>query len=220
MSISRNIARIRQDIPPHVTLLCVSKFHTEEAIREAYQAGERNFGESRVQELLRKAETLPKDIRWHFIGHLQTNKVKQALSVVSLIHGIDSFRLLEAVSRGAIRPVDVLLEVHIAQEESKQGFSAQELEDMLEAGLWKRLPNVRICGLMGMASLTEDTAQIDREFGALQALYERIKAHYFADAPYFNTLSMGMSGDYRIAIRHGSTLVRIGTSIFGERNYE
>ncbi len=218
MSISQNIQSIRATLPKGVELLCVSKYHSVEAIREAYAAGERLFGESRVQELLQKREVLPKDIRWHFIGHLQTNKIRMILPFVDLIHGVDSWRLLEAIDKEAVklqleRPVRVLLEVKVAQEETKYGFTATELLAGLEQKILG-LKYVQICGIMGMASNTEDKGQIEREFGTLQSLFVELKAAI----PTMQILSMGMSEDYPLAVEKGSTLIRIGSGIFGERN--
>ncbi|MBQ8100050.1 MAG: YggS family pyridoxal phosphate-dependent enzyme [Paludibacteraceae bacterium] len=224
MSVTTNITALRQTIPDGVTLLCVSKFHPAEAVAEAYRAGERDFGESRVQELTGKVPVLPSDIRWHFIGHLQTNKVRQIVPFVHLIHGVDSLHLLRAIEAESRReerpePVRVLLEVHVAQEASKQGFSKEELLDLLQEGSWRDMTHLHICGLMGMASLTDDNEQIRSEFRGLHELFSDVKHRWFAGEPTFSILSMGMSGDYRIAIEEGSTMVRIGTGIFGERNY-
>ncbi len=216
MSIQSNISSIRATLPKGVDLLCVSKYHSVEAIQEAYAAGERQFGESRVQELLQKREALPKDIRWHFIGHLQTNKIRMILPFVDLIHGVDSWRLLEAIDKEAAklqleRPVRVLLEVKVAQEETKYGFTAEELRSFGVKNQEPRIKtNVEIVGLMGMASNTEDTAQIAGEFATLQRLFEELKPAI----PTLQILSMGMSEDYPIAIANGSTLVRIGSGIF------
>ncbi len=220
MSIQSNISSIRATLPKGVDLLCVSKYHSVEAIQEAYAAGERQFGESRVQELLQKREALPKDIRWHFIGHLQTNKIRMILPFVDLIHGVDSWRLLEAIDKEAAklqleRPVRVLLEVKVAQEETKYGFTAEELRSFGVKNQEPRIKtNVEIVGLMGMASNTEDTAQIAGEFATLQRLFEELRPAI----PTLQILSMGMSEDYPLAIANGSTLVRIGSGIFGERD--
>ncbi len=218
MSISQNIESIRATLPEGVELLCVSKYHSVEAIREAYAAGERLFGESRVQELLQKREVLPKDIRWHFIGHLQTNKIRMILPFVDLIHGVDSWRLLEAIDKEAAKlqlekPVRVLLEVKVAQEETKYGFTVEELAPLPSPHRGGKLQHVEIVGLMGMASNTDDEEQIAQEFGTLQSLFEELKA----TIPTMQILSMGMSEDYPLAIEKGSTLIRIGSGIFGER---
>ena len=222
-----HIAAIRQHIPQGVTMICVSKFHPNEAIIEAYQAGERDFGESRVQELLPKYEALPKDIRWHFIGHLQTNKVKQIVPFVHLIHSVDSLRLLECINREAEkiqRKVRVLLEVHVAKEETKSGFTPEELLS-LDLPL-SSLNHVEICGLMGMATNTDDQQEIRRCFQAIRQLADTCLSRYHADTTSTGytedterIISMGMSDDYLLAIQEGSTMVRIGSSIFGERHY-
>lgn len=220
--IGERIKEIRNELPEGVRLVAVSKFHPNEAIEEAYRAGQRIFGESKVQEMTAKYESLPKDIEWHFIGHLQTNKVKYIAPYVSLIHGIDSYRLLSEVDKQgakAGRTLDVLLQIHIAQEETKFGFTPDECRQLLADGAWKALAHVRICGLMGMASNTDDDAQVSREFEELHALFTEVKTTWFADVPAFKELSMGMSHDYPLAIRAGSTLVRVGTKIFGERDY-
>ena len=213
MNIASNIASIRTTIPDGVTLICVSKFHPVEAIMQAYKAGERDFGESRVQELLPKYEALPKDIRWHFIGHLQTNKVKQILPFVHMIHSVDSIRLLETINREAEkigRRIKVLLEVHIAKEETKSGFTPEEL---LTLDIQLSTFNcVEICGLMGMATNTDDEAEWRRCFRAIASL----ASHLITSSP---EISMGMSDDYLVAIEEGSTMVRIGSTIFGSRGY-
>ena len=214
MSVAQNIAAIRTHIPAGVTLLCVSKFHPTEMIAEAYSAGERDFGESHVQELVRKHDFLPKDIRWHMIGHLQTNKVRAIVPFVYLIHSVDSQHLLAVIQREAARinvVVNVLLEVHVAREETKSGFTPDELQALLDGGVLAQMPNIHVEGIMGMATNTDDTAEIQRCFDALSAIYH---AH-----PEWNTLSMGMSEDYLQAIASGSTMVRIGSAIFGERQY-
>ena len=222
MSITENLRQVLADLPQGVRLVAVSKFHPEEAILEAYGAGQRIFGESKVQEMSLKHEALPKDIQWHFIGHLQTNKVKYIAPYVALIHGIDSFRLLAEVEKQgakAGRTIDVLLQIHIAQEETKFGFSPDECRQMLAEGQWKTLPHARICGLMGMATNTDNMEQVRDEFARLAALFKELKGEWFADAPWFKELSMGMSHDYPEAVRAGSTLVRVGSKIFGERDY-
>ena len=222
MSITENLRQVLADLPQGVRLVAVSKFHPEEAILEAYEAGQRIFGESKVQEMSLKHEALPKDIQWHFIGHLQTNKVKYIAPYVALIHGIDSFRLLAEVEKQgakAGRTIDVLLQIHIAQEETKFGFSPDECRQMLAEGEWKTLPHARICGLMGMATNTDNMEQVRDEFARLAALFKEVKGEWFADAPWFKELSMGMSHDYPEAVRAGSTLVRVGSKIFGERDY-
>ena len=222
MSIAQNIQEIRKNIPANVSLVCVSKFHPENAILEAYNCGERIFGESRVQELLAKQTKLPADIQWHFIGHLQSNKIKLILPTVSLIHGVDSFNLLKEINSRALkagRVVSCLLQVHIAREETKFGFSMEEIRQMLSGNEFGSLENVQINGLMGMATLTDDKEQIRAEFRTLRQLYDKLKREYFQNNENFLELSMGMSDDYQIAIDEGSTMVRIGSSIFGMREY-
>lgn len=222
MSIRENINKIRSHIPDRVKLVCVSKFHPDEAIAEAYESGERVFGESKVQELCGKYERLPKDIHWHFIGHLQTNKIKNIVPFVELIHGVDSYKLLAEINKQAAkanRKVNCLLQIHIASEETKFGFSEEEITAMLEAGDWKQLEYIQICGLMGMATFTENKDQVKSEFHLLSTLFGQLKGRFFADSPYFSEISMGMSDDYLIAIEEGSTMVRVGSSIFGVRNY-
>ena len=202
--------------------MAVSKFHPNEAIEEAYRAGQRIFGESKVQEMTAKHDSLPQDIEWHFIGHLQTNKVKYIVPYVALIHGIDSFKLLAEVDKQAAkvgRRVDCLLQLHIAREETKFGFSFDECRQMLAEGQWRQLQHVRLCGLMGMATNTDNTTQIKEEFESLSQFFREVKATWFADDDAFRELSMGMSHDYHEAIAAGSTLVRVGSKIFGERIY-
>ena len=184
--------------------------------------GQRIFGESKVQEMTAKYESLPKDIEWHFIGHLQSNKIKYMIPYVAMIHGIDTYKLLAEVNKQAGkagRTVNCLLQIHVAQEETKFGFSPEECREMLDAGEWKALAHVRICGLMGMASNTDNIEQINGEFRLLSSLFKEIKENWFADSDVFRELSMGMSHDYHEAIASGSTLVRVGSKIFGEREY-
>ncbi len=222
MSIAENLKQVLDELPPEVRLVAVSKFHPNEAIEEAYQMGQRIFGESKVQEMTAKYESLPKDIEWHFIGHLQTNKIKYIVPYVAMIHGIDSYKLLVEVNKQAAkvgRVINCLLQIHVAQEETKFGFSPEECKDMLSEGEWKTLTNVRICGLMGMASNTDDVEQINKEFCLLDRLFQEIKSTWFMNTSTFRELSMGMSHDYHEAISAGSTLVRVGSKIFGERNY-
>ena len=222
MSILQNLQEIRTHVPEHVKLVCVSKFHPENAVMEAYKAGERIFGESRVQELMEKQPNLPADIQWHFIGHLQTNKIRYVVPFVSLIHGVDSFKVLREINKQAEiagRVVHCLLQVHIADEETKFGFTAGELKEMLDSDEFSKLKNIEIDGLMGMATLTNDTSKIRHEFRSLKNLKDEIKQLYFVHNESFNELSMGMSDDYKIAIEEGSTMIRIGTSIFGTREY-
>lgn len=220
MSIAGNIKKVRDELPEGVRLVAVSKFHTNEAITEAYEAGQRVFGESKAQEMTAKYESLPKDIEWHFIGHLQTNKIKYIIPYVSLIHSVDSYKLLTEINKQAAkvgRTVDCLLQLHIAQEETKFGFSLDECRKMLADGEWKKLGNVHICGLMSMATNTPDVKQIEREFGLLSSFFQEMKTSCFTHMECFRELSLGMSHDYHEAIAAGSTLVRIGSNIFGER---
>ncbi len=220
MSITSNLHKELESLPEGVKLVAVSKFHSVDDIMEAYVAGQRIFGESRVQELIPKHEALPKDIEWHFIGHLQTNKVKYITPFIHTIHSIDSFKLLEEVDKSARqtgRIINILLQIHVAQEENKFGFSEEECLEMLSKGEWKALENVQICGLMGMASFTENTEQIRKEYQSLALFFRKLKSKHFSDCQYFKELSMGMSDDYPIAVEEGSTMVRIGTGIFGTR---
>lgn len=213
--IQQHIASIRANTPEQVTLICVSKFHSHEAIMEAYACGERDFGESRVQELLPKYEALPKDIRWHFIGHLQTNKVKQIVPFVHMIHSVDSVRLLETINKEAEkigRRIKVLLEIHVAKEETKSGFIPEEFLS-LNTKL-STLNYIDICGVMGMATNTEDQEEWRRCFREIKSLASHLSP--MASSP---EISMGMSDDYLMAIEEGSTMIRIGSTIFGERQY-
>ena len=222
MSIQTNLKEVLATLPPHVRLVAVSKFHPNEALQEAYDAGQRIFGESKVQEMTQKYESLPKDIEWHFIGHLQSNKIKYMAPYVAMIHGVDSFKLLVEINKQAVkvgRIIPCLLQIHIAQEETKFGFSFEECKEMLASGEWKELKNITLCGLMGMATNTEDEKEIRKEFQSLGKFFQTIKQEYFSEAPDFKEISMGMSDDYPIAIEHGSTLVRVGSRIFGNRYY-
>ncbi|MCD7931162.1 MAG: YggS family pyridoxal phosphate-dependent enzyme [Tannerellaceae bacterium] len=220
MSIAGNITQIKKSLPKGVTLVAVSKFHPVEALTEAYEAGQRIFGESRAQELKAKQAVLPNDIEWHFIGPLQSNKVKDMAAYIHTIHSIDSLKLLQEVNKQATkhhRTIRVLLEIHVAREESKHGFSAEEVCNLLANEAWKTLTNIRISGLMGMATFTEDETQVRSEFRQLKELFDSIRTTFFPDDPEFSTLSMGMSDDYKIAIAEGSTMIRVGSKIFGER---
>ena len=222
MSIQSSIQELRQHIPSDVKLVCVSKFHPAETVMEAYDAGERIFGESRVQELVQKQPELPADIQWHFIGHLQTNKIKFIVPFVKLIHGVDSWKVLNEINKQAekaAKKTACLLQVHIADEETKFGFSEEELIDLISGDEMIKLQNVQIAGLMGMATYTEDENQVRKEFRSLKILFDKIKSEYFSDDDAFCELSMGMSQDYQLAIEEGCTMIRIGTSIFGEREY-
>ena len=217
MAIGAKIKELQASLPQGVTLVAVSKFHPIEALQEAYEAGQRIFGESRVQELLVKYEVLPKDIEWQMIGHLQTNKVRQIVPFVSLIQSVDSVRLMECINREAERigrVVDILLEIHVAQEDSKTGWKYEELADYLQSETFSELRNIRVRGIMGMATNTDDEAIIRADFEQLAKHYDDLKPRFGEE---FDTLSMGMSDDYELAIECGSTMVRIGSSIFGNR---
>ncbi len=220
--ITENINRYRASLPEGVKLCAVSKFHPETSIMEAYGTGQRIFGESRVQELLPKFQNLPTDIEWHFIGHLQTNKVKYIAPFISLIHSGDSVKLLKEINscaRKEGRIIDVLLQLHVAQEETKSGFTPSELYDYMASGEWRELENIQIRGVMGMATFTEDESIIESEFKQIRQAYEDIRQQYFQDDIKFSYCSMGMSDDYPLAIECGSNIVRVGTGIFGERIY-
>ena len=227
MQVADRIQEVRRELPEGVTLCAVSKYHPIEAVKEAYEAGQRIFGESREQELRLKWEALPKDIEWHFIGHLQTNKVKYIAPVVSLIQSVDSERLLDEIQKQAAknsRVIDVLLEVHIAQEESKSGFNPDELTDLLASvNIGQRWPNVNLKGIMAMATFTDDENQIRNEFHRLMTCYRQLLdgplAQQGITAEQFAIRSFGMSEDYKIAVAEGSNMVRIGSHIFGEREY-
>lgn len=222
MTIQNNIREVLATLPDGVRLVAVSKFHPVEALQEAYDAGQRIFGESKVQEMTAKHEQMPADIEWHFIGHLQTNKVKYIAPYVSLIHGVDSYKLLLEINRQgqrAGRIIPCLLQLHVAQEETKFGFSLDECQQLLEEGEWRTLPYVSIRGLMGMASNTDDMAQVRQEFATLGNFFSQVKEEFFSGKSEFCELSMGMSDDYPIAIEEGSTLVRVGSRIFGSRGY-
>ncbi|WP_222984375.1 YggS family pyridoxal phosphate-dependent enzyme [Flagellimonas meishanensis] len=217
MSIKDNIAKLKNELPDHVTLVAVSKTKPGEAIMEAYEAGHRIFGENKVQEMVQKWEELPKDIEWHMIGHLQRNKVRYMAGFVSLIHGVDSLKLLEEIEKQGKkhdRTIPCLLQMHIAEEETKFGLDVPELEALLESNEFKMMEHVKIVGLMGMATFTENQQQIRKEFANLRSIFENLKERL----PYIHILSMGMSGDYQIAMEQGSTMIRIGSSIFGARN--
>jgi pyridoxal phosphate enzyme (YggS family) len=218
--IEQNLIEILRQTGSRVTLVAVSKNHPVDAIREAYQAGQRIFGENKVQEILNKRPVLPDDIQWHLIGHLQTNKVKQIAPFISMIQSVDSLKLLKEISEQAIknnRVIDCLLQVFIATEETKFGFSQPELSDLLKYLNQNPMIGVKIRGLMGMASFTDNHDQIRQEFHGLKSLFDELKEQFFVDQPGFNELSIGMSGDYEIAIEEGSTIIRVGTKIFGTR---
>lgn len=222
-NIKENLEKTIAKLPENVRLIAVSKFHPVEELQQAYDAGQRLFGENRAQELVAKAPELPKDIRWHFIGHLQKNKVRSIMPHVSVIESVDSVELLRLIEKEAARidrTVDVLLQLHVAQEETKSGFSFDELMEAAEAGeLTEGLPHVHVCGLMAMASLTDDMEQVASEFDTVRRAFIMLKDGCFDESEYFNELSMGMSDDWPVAVQHGATLVRIGTSIFGPRVY-
>ena len=209
-------------MPEGITLVAVSKTKPISDLQEAYDAGQRTFGENYPQEMRDKHEVLPQDIRWHFIGHLQTNKIKYIIPYVTLIHSIDTANLLEAVNKEAKkheRVVDCLLQFHIAQEETKFGLDLDEARQLLESEAFKAMENVRICGVMGMATFTDDKTEVRKEFKHLKAIFDTLKKEYFANQPQFKEISMGMSEDYLIAIEEGATMVRVGSKIFGARKY-
>lgn len=208
--------QVLEEIPDHVRLVAVSKTKSEQEIIEAYQAGQRVFGENKIQEMVAKHESLPKDIQWHMIGHVQTNKVKYMAPFVNLIHGVDRLKLLKEIDKQAQkneRKIDCLLQIHIAQEDTKFGFSVSEASEALKTA--QQLKNVNIVGLMGMATFTDDQDQINREFKTLKELFDRVAKQH----PQCKVLSMGMSGDYPLAIAQGSNMIRVGSKIFGQRNY-
>lgn len=220
--VAKNLHEVLRDLPDGVKLVAISKFHPNEYIEVAYNEGQRIFGESQEQELSRKVDTLPKDIEWHFIGHLQTNKVKYLAPYISMIEAVDSLKLLKEINKQAAkhnRVINVLLELHIAEEESKYGFSPDACRQLLEEGEWKNLRNVHIVGLMMMASNVDDQEQIRREMTIAADLFDELKAKYFADDAEFKERSWGMSHDYKIAVECCSTMVRVGTTIFGPRIY-
>ena len=220
MSITDNLNIIREKIPQGVCLVAVSKTKPVSALMEAYEANQRVFGENKVQELCAKQAEMPKDIEWHFIGHLQTNKVKYIGSFVSLIHGVDSLKLLQEINKEGLknnRVIRCLLEFHVATEESKFGLNFLEAEVMLSSVEFNGLKNVSVDGVMGMASFTDDVNLIHREFHQLKDIFDSLKNRFFVDHPHFSIISMGMSDDYQIAIEEGSNMVRVGSSIFGKR---
>ena len=221
-SIKENLEKVTAQLPNGVRLVAVSKFHPVEELAEAYEAGQRLFGENRAQELIAKAPQLPEDIRWHFIGHLQKNKVRAIMPHVSVIESVDSVKLLSLIEKEAARidrTVDVLLQLHVAQEETKSGFSIDEVLEAGEAGELTCYPHVRVCGVMAMASLTDDMEQVAQEFDLVRRTYLTLKDGPFDESEDFNELSMGMSDDWQVAVNYGATLVRIGTAVFGPRSY-
>ena len=219
--IKENLNKVRATVPENVTLIAVSKTKPVSDLQEAYDAGQRIFGENKALEMRDKYQELPKDIQWHFIGHLQTNKIKYIAPFVTLIHSIDSTSLLEAVNKEAAknnRVIDCLLQFHIAQEETKFGLDMEEAKTMIESDNFKNLNNVRIVGVMGMATFTDDVNQVRNEFKSLKNIFDILKENYFKDDS-FTEISMGMSDDYLVAIEEGATMVRVGSKIFGARNY-
>ena len=217
-----HLREVTDSLPQGVKLVAVSKFHPEEYIMAAYQDGQRIFGESHEQELARKVPVLPQDIEWHFIGHLQTNKVKYIAPYISMIEAVDSLKLLREIEKQAAkadRVVRVLLELHIAEEATKYGLTLDACRQLLSDGEWHQMSQVQICGLMMMASNVDDEAQICQEFDTAARFFDEVKRDFFADAPYFCERSWGMSQDYHLAVQHGSTMVRVGTTIFGPRIY-
>ena len=220
--VAARLCAVKETLLEGVKLVAVSKFHPADEIMAAYTAGQRVFGESHEQELARKHEALPKDIEWHFIGHLQTNKVKYIVPYISMIDAVDSVKLLKEINKQAAkhgRVVNVLLELHIAEEATKYGFTLDACREMLAAGEWRELKNVRLCGLMMMASNVDDEAQIRREFETAASFFDEVKQTYFADDDSFCERSWGMSGDYKIAMQCRSTMVRVGTALVGDREY-
>lgn len=219
--IANKLQKLYGELPKEVTLVAVSKTKPIADLQDAYDAGQRVFGENKVQEMCTKWEQLPKEINWHFIGHLQRNKVKYLAPFVDLIHGVESFRLLKEINKQAQknnRVIDVLLQFFIANEETKFGLSFEEAEAILSDENFKELQNVRICGVMGMASFSNNREQIREEFKTLKSTFDKLKSTFFDNEKSFNVISMGMSGDYKIAIEEGSTMIRVGSSIFGKRN--
>lgn len=222
MGVAENLQAIKEKVPADVTLVAVSKTKPDEAIMEAYQAGHRDFGENKVQDLAAKQERLPDDIRWHMIGHLQSNKVKYLAPFVHMLHGVDSLKLLGVINREAEkseRVIDCLLQIRIALEETKFGLTEEDLMQLLRSDVFREMNHVRIRGLMGMATYTENSKQIREEFRQLKRIFDRLKGSQFENQGSFDQLSCGMSDDFQLAIEEGSNLVRIGSLIFGPRNY-
>lgn len=222
MTIQERLESIRKELPETTKLIAVSKYHTPDEVMEAYNAGQRVFGENRVQELLPKADALPQDIQWHLIGTLQRNKVKYIVPFVAMIHSVDSIKLLEEIEKLCRKigrkEMPVLLQLHISEEETKHGFSEEELYELLKSDVLNSLECVQVSGLMGMAALTEDMSIVEHQFAKLQELFHQLKHSTFADSPYFKELSIGMTHDYPIALKHGATYIRLGSAIFGEPN--
>lgn len=220
--IAQTLCDLRRELPASVKLVAVSKFHPVEMLQEAYDAGQRIFGESRVQELVQKVAQMPTDVEWHFIGHLQRNKVRQIAPFISLIHSVDSPELLAEIERQAAlvgRKIPCLLELHVAQEAEKFGFTPNAVFQFLRKGDWRQLKHVQLIGLMCMATFTDNTEEIRREFQLARHTFEKVKTECFSEESAFRELSMGMTDDYPVAIEEGSTMVRIGTKLFGPRNY-
>ncbi|AUP77735.1 YggS family pyridoxal phosphate-dependent enzyme [Flavivirga eckloniae] len=221
MSIQQNLQSIKSSLPEHVTLVAVSKTKPVSDLMEAYNAGQRVFGENKIQEMVDKYEVMPNDVEWHMIGHVQSNKVKYMASFVRLIHGVDNFKLLKEINKQATkhdRVIDCLLQIKIASEDSKFGMTPEEASEIIKSEAFSELKNIRIVGLMGMATFTDDENQVKKEFDYLKNAFENLKS-IKKDNCLLNTVSMGMSGDYKLAINCGSTMVRVGSSIFGIRNY-
>lgn len=223
MSITTNLKQILKTLPSNVRLVAVSKYHSIDEIRQAYDAGQRIFGESRAQELIKKHEELPlSDLEWHFIGHLQSNKIKYIAPFISLIHSVDSLRLLRNINKEAIkvdRVIPCLIQIHVADEDTKYGFSPEDCHKLFQSGELNELQNIKIAGIMGMATNTDNEEQITDEFKSLKVLFDQCKEEYFKDDEDFKELSMGMSHDYPTAIKQGSSLIRVGSKIFGDRIY-
>lgn len=218
--IAERIKQLKNSLPASVCLIAVSKTKPTSALQQAYDAGQRHFGENKVQEMFEKQAELPKDIHWHLIGHLQTNKVKYIAPFVHLIHSVDSLKLLVEINKQANknnRIIDVLLQFHVAEEETKFGLNLEEAKILLESTEFEKSKNIRVVGVMGMASFVEDESQIRREFKELKSIFDAIKEQYFLHIDYFKEISMGMSGDFPLAIEEGSTMIRVGSSIFGDR---
>lgn len=222
MNTADNLQKLKNELPEHIQLIPITKRQPEERLQEAYDAGQRIFGENKAQELSERYENFPEDIEWHFVGHLQRNKVKYIAPFVKMIHSVDSLRLLRKINKEAQknnRVIDCLLQLHIADEESKFGLSCASAEDILQSEDYKTMKNIRITGVMGMATNTEDKEKVRREFKSLKSCFDLFKEKYFADKPYFKEISAGMTHDYSVALEEGSTMVRIGSLIFGPRDY-
>lgn len=220
MSVKANIDELRKTVPQHVKIVAVSKFHPADEILDAYHSGQFIFGESRVQELTDKQPALPADVEWHFVGSLQRNKMKFIAPFISLIHSLDSERLMREIEKQAAannRKIACLLQLHVADEETKSGFSPDECRRFLAEGKWRECNHVQFAGVMGMATYTDDLEQVRREFRLIKSLFDEFKQQYFAEDEHFKEISMGMSGDYAIAVEEGATIIRVGTLIFGER---